>query len=198
AAGARTPGWLRGRGVPHGMPETWSAGMGWVDFAIVVVLVTTAILGFRRGLLRQIVELLGLVGGVFLALYLTGGLVENYAGPAASWRITPPVVFLCIVGVSMLVAQVAGRVASEIMQVTFFGWFDQVGGAVAGMAKGALWVSIVITVLLHLNLGRSVNDPLNQSALAQPLARLLPAAFDVVEAYAQDVRLREPFDSATR
>lgn len=170
--------------------------MSWVDLAVVGLLVLTATIGFRRGLLRQVVELVGLVFGVFLALYLTGGLVESYTGPASQWRVTPPVVFLAIVGLAMLVSQVAGRVASEIIQVTFFGWFDQAGGALAGAAKGALWVSILITVALHMQLGPSVAFQIEESALGPPFSKLLPAAFDVVESYAADVRLREPFNGA--
>ena len=170
--------------------------MDWVDLLIVGFMAVTAMVGFRRGLLRQVVELVGLVFGVFLALYLTGGLVETYTGPASSWRVTPPVVFLAIVGLSMLVAQVAGRVATEIIHVTFFGWFDQFGGALAGAARGALWLSILITVVLHMNIGPKVNAQVEGSTLGPPLAKLLPAAFDVVESYASDVRLREPFNAA--
>ena len=172
--------------------------MGWVDFAIILALVAAAIFGFRRGLLRQSVELAGMIAGVLLALYLTGGLVEHYAGPAAAWRITPPLVFLTIVGVAILVAQVVGRVAGEIMQVTFFGWFDRVGGALAGVAKGTLWLSIAITVLLHLDVSPRVSERVNQSKLAPPLAQLLPAAFQVVEAHTKNVDLRQPFHTATR
>ncbi|UCE03296.1 MAG: CvpA family protein [Candidatus Latescibacterota bacterium] len=172
--------------------------MGWVDLLIVVAMAAMAMIGFRRGLLRQLVELAGLIFGVFLALYLTGGVVENYTGPAAEWRITPPLVFIGIVGLAMLLAQVIGRIVSEILQVAIFGWFDQVGGALAGAAKGALWLSIVITVILHMDISRGVNDTVRNSTLAPPLAKLLPAAFEMVEAYARDVPLREPFRSATR
>ncbi len=172
--------------------------MGWVDLVVIAVLAVTSMVGFRRGLLRGVVELVGLTFGVFLALYLTGGFVETYTGPASQWRITPPLVFIGIVGIAMLIAQVAGRVASEIIQVTFFGWFDQFGGAMAGVAKGAMWLSIIITFVLHLNLGPNVTAQVEESTLGPPLAKLLPAAFDVVESYAADVRLRDPFDAATQ
>lgn len=172
--------------------------MLWVDIGIVVVLVFSTVVGFKRGLVRQIVELLGLIGGVFMGLYLTAGLVEDYGGPLRDFRMTPPLVFLAIVGLSLLVAQVVGRVANEIMQVTFFGWFDQVGGAAAGLLKGALWLSILITVALHLNMSGTLRRQLDESTLARPVAAILPAAFEVVRAYAADVPLREPFESAVR
>lgn len=172
--------------------------MDWVDYVILAGLAAAAGIGFRRGLLRQIVELAGLVFGVMLALYLTGGLVQDYAGPAAQWRVTPPLVFVTIVGVSLLVAQVVGRVASEVVQVTFFGWFDQIGGALAGLGKGAMWLSITMTMLLHLDLGPRVNETVTESRLGPPLVSLLPAAFDIVQGYAKDVHLRQPFQSATR
>lgn len=172
--------------------------MAWMDYGIVGVLVVAAVFGFRRGLLRQLVELAGLAFGILLALYLTGGLVQDYAGPAAHWRITPPLVFLVIVGVSMLVAQVIGKVAGEVVEVTFFGWFDQVGGALAGIGKGALWTSILITMVLHLNVSPGLSDTLTRSKLGPPLASLLPAAFDVVQSYAKGVELRAPFQAATR
>ncbi len=172
--------------------------MVWVDYVILAALLAAAVLGFRRGLLRQVVELAGLVFGVMLALSLTGGLVQDYAGAAAQWRVTPPLVFVTIVGVSMLVAQVVGRVASEVVQVTFFGWFDQVGGALAGLGKGALWLSITMTMLLHLDLNPQVNEKVTASRLGPPLVSILPAAFDIVQTYAKDVQLRQPFQSATR
>ena len=172
--------------------------MGWVDLGIVAALVGYGVLGFRRGLLRQALELAGLVVGVLLALYLTGGLVASYSGPLARYGITYPVVFLGIVGLTLLVAQVIGRVTREIMEVTFFGWIDQAGGAVAGVVKGALWLSIWITILLHLDLGRVVQDNLRRSSLADPLSRLLPAAFEIVKQYAHDAPLREPFHPEPR
>lgn len=167
--------------------------MGWVDIAIAAVLVGCAIFGYRRGLMNQVVELAGLVTGVWLALYLTGGLVTNYAKPLADYRVTYPVVFLAIVAVALLVSQVVGRITAEVMQVTFFGWFDQVGGALAGVVKGALWISICITIAIHMNLSRSVDDNLRKSSLAGPLSQLLPAAFDLVKSYSKDTPLQEPF-----
>ena len=167
--------------------------MGWVDIGIVAVLIGSAVLGFRRGFVRQAVELAGLIVGVLLALYLTGGLVNGYTGPLAHYRVTYPLVFLIIVGVTLLVAQAIGRVTGEIMEVTFFGRIDQVVGALAGMVKGALWLSICITILMHVDSGRVVHQNLRQSSLAGPLSRLLPAAFDLVKQYAHGAPLREPF-----
>jgi len=167
--------------------------MGWVDLGIVVVLIGSGVLGFRRGFVRQAVELLGLIGGILMALYLTGGLVRSYTGPLAQYWFTYPLVFLSIVGISLLVAQAVGRVTSEIMEVTLFGWFDQVGGAVAGVVKGALWLSIWITILLHAGVGHGVDQNLRRSSLASPLSRLLPAAFELVKQYAPERSTREPF-----
>ena len=172
--------------------------MLWVDLGIVVVLTLMAIVGFRRGLVRQIVELFGLVLGLFLGLYLTAGLVEDFGGPFRDYRLTQPVVFMLIVFLTIAVANVAGRVASEVVQVSFFGWFDQVGGALAGTVKGALWLSILITVILHMGLDPTVENHLEDSTLVEPIAGLLPAAFEVVQGYSQDTALRVPFDSAVR
>jgi uncharacterized membrane protein required for colicin V production len=172
--------------------------MGWIDIGIVAVLIGSGVLGFRRGFVRQALELIGLLVGVLLALYLTGGLVNSYAGPLAHYRLTYPAVFLAIVGVTLLVAQALGRVTSEIMEVTFFGWIDQVAGALAGVVKGALWLSICITILLHVDTGRVVHQNLRQSSLAGPLSRLLPAAFQLVKQYAHGAPLREPFHPEPR
>jgi uncharacterized membrane protein required for colicin V production len=167
--------------------------MGWVDIGIVAVLLGCAIFGFRRGFVNQSVELLGLITGVMLALYLTGGLVQNYVKPLAEYPITYPIVFLAIIGITLLVAQVVGRVAAEVMQVTFFGMFDQIAGAAAGLAKGMLWLSICITIAMHLGVGRHVDDQLRRSSLVGPLSRLLPAAFQMVKTYARDAPLQAPF-----
>jgi uncharacterized membrane protein required for colicin V production len=167
--------------------------MGWVDIGIVAVLIGCAVFGFRRGFVNQAVELAGLLGGVVLALYLTGGLVENYAQPLSTHAVTYPLVFLAIVGVALLVAQVVGRVASEVMQVTFFGMFDQIGGAAAGLVKGMLWMSIAITIATHLGFGGRVDDQMQRSNFAGPLSQLLPAAYDMVKTHARNAPLREPF-----
>jgi hypothetical protein len=112
--------------------------------------------------------------------------------------VTYPIVFLAIVAIAMLVAQVVGRVASEVMQVTFFGMFDQIGGAAAGLVKGMLWISIAITIVMHLGLDRHMESPLRQSNLVGPLSRLLPAAFTMVRSYAKDAPLSEPFHNAAQ
>jgi len=172
--------------------------MGWVDIGIVAVLLGSAIFGYRRGLMLQFVELIGLTAGVLLALYLTGGLVANYIKPLAAYRITYPLVFLGIIAVSLLVAQVIGRVAGGVAQVTFFGMFDQLGGAVAGLAKGVLWMGIVTTIAFHLNYSQEADTHLRQSTLAGPLSRILPAAFEVVKSYAKGTPLQAPFQGDQR
>jgi membrane protein required for colicin V production len=172
--------------------------MIWIDLGIVVVLTLMAILGYRRGLVRQIVELFGLILGLFLGLYLTAGLVDDFGGPFKNYRLTQPVVFMLIVGATIAVSAVAGRVASEVVTVSFFGWFDQLGGAIAGTVKGALWLSVLITVVMHVGLSPKVESHLTDATLVKPIAGLLPAAFDVVQAYAENTPLRVPFDSAVR
>jgi uncharacterized membrane protein required for colicin V production len=172
--------------------------MGWVDIGIVAVLIGSAIFGWRRGLVQQGVELAGLLCGLLAALYLTGGLVANYAKPLAAYRITYPIVFLAIVGIALLVAQVVGRVAGEVMEVTLFGMFDQIGGALAGLVKGMVWLSICITIALHLQVTSGVDDQIRRSSLAGPLSRILPAAFEVVKSYAREAPLKEPFRTDRR
>jgi hypothetical protein len=100
---------------------------------------------------------------------------------------------LVIIAVSLLVAQVIARVAHEVAHVNFFGMFDQIGGALAGLARGTLWLGIVITITFHLNYSQQVDSHLRQSNLAGPLSRILPAAFDVVKSYAKGTTLQAPF-----
>jgi len=167
--------------------------MGWLDIGILAVLAGSLFFGYRRGFVQQLVELTGLVAGVMLALYLTGALVTNYAKPLADYRVTYPVVFLLIVAVSLLVAQVVGRVAGEVAQITLFGPFDQLGGAIAGLGKGVLWLGITVSIVHHLDIGTRVDTELRKSSFAGPLSQIVPAAFDVLKTHAKDTKLSEPF-----
>jgi membrane protein required for colicin V production len=65
----------------------------------------------------------------------------------------------------LIVVNVLGIIIKYLLNVVFFGWLDRLGGAVFGVIKGALIVSIIFIVLTTF---LPKGDPLIKNSVLSP------------------------------
>lgn len=120
--------------------------MIWVDYLIIGIIALSALIGFARGLIREVLAL-----GIWIAAVLVGWLffreLADYLSP---WIATPSVrmimAFLAIVFGVLLLGALFGYVLTTLIEKTGLSGFDRLLGAIFGIARGGVLIALLIFV----------------------------------------------------
>lgn len=156
--------------------------MTWLDYAVVGVFAASLVVGAWRGLVREVLSILG-----WVIAFLAANLLAGPLGPAMPQAIPSPELRIAaayaavFVGALMATALV-GLLLSRIVKAAGLGAVDRLFGAVFGAARGLLIV-LAATLLAGLTSAPrqefwrdSASGPLLAQA-AQGLKPLLPQTF---------------------
>lgn len=149
----------------------------WILLGLVVA--ACAIDGFRHGVVRRFVELVGLVAVFVFASTLASALEPELVGRVglgarASFFLSWIVV---IVG-GLLLVRLAAALAQKAVRLSITGWIDRTGGVVLGLAFGALICSCILVVILALPVDKGVKREIRDQPVASALLHLAPAVYD--------------------
>ncbi len=162
--------------------------MHWLDIVIIVVIAISAFIGLRIGIIKAILSLAGLIVGVILAGSYYVPLSEQLAFiPQAN--VAKIVAFAIILIGVMIIASVLAWLLKKVASMMMLGWVNRVGGAVFGLALGAIFCSALLAIWVKF-LG--IAGAIAESGLATILLdripvvlALLPDEFDVVRSFFQ-------------
>lgn len=153
--------------------------MTWLDYAVVGVFAVSLVVGAWRGLVREVVSILGWIIAFLAANLLAGplGSVMPQAIPSPELRIAAA--YVAVFAGSLMATALVGLILSKIMKAAGLGGLDRMLGAIFGIARGLL---IVLAAALLAGLTSaprqafwrdSATGPLLMQA-AQALKPLLP------------------------
>lgn len=158
--------------------------MNWIDFIIIALLAFGLIQGFIDGLIIEIAELVGLVAGIWGAIHFSGwtaGLLEGWFDMQASWTgiVAFAITFLAIVIAIYLI----GKMIDSLMKAISLGFVVKALGAVFGVFKTALILSVIFVFLNTIDQKRHFlpSATIDNSFLYNPIADLVPSIFPLVE-----------------
>ena len=120
--------------------------MNWLDIAIIIILGVLTLLGLKRGLIKSLVPLVGML----LAIFLAGRFYTSLAGRLTfidSEGLAKIVAFAIIVIAVFVVVFILGSMLRAIMQMVLLGWVDRLGGAIFGLAIGWVICSVIVALL---------------------------------------------------
>jgi membrane protein required for colicin V production len=154
----------------------------WLDYAVAGVLLFCVLWGIWRGLVREVVSVLG-----WVIAFLAGNLFAGPLGQALPSEIPTPelrlaVAFVAIIVLSLVVTTLLGLLLSKMVKAVGLESLDRTLGAFFGMAKGVL---ILVAVALLAGLTNAPRQGYWRDSIAgAPLARtalafkpLLPPTF---------------------
>lgn len=158
-------------------------GMSYIDLVLAVPLLWGLVRGYMKGFIISISGLVALVLGVYGAILLSdrvGVYLNEEHGLEGPFMpvIAFSLVFLAIVvGVYFL-----GRVLERVIKLAALGLVNKLAGAVFGLAKAVLIVSVIILVLEKIDQYFSFlpQDEINESLLYQPVADITQEYFPKV------------------
>lgn len=112
--------------------------MNWLDIVLLVVLAMAAVGGLSIGIIRAALYLAGLVLGVVLAghYYLPfSQLLDSFLQPEVAKVLAFAIILIAVMVAAAFLAIFLRRGVSAIK----LGWADRLGGAVFGLALGAMF-----------------------------------------------------------
>jgi len=150
--------------------------MTWLDYAVPGVFAVSLVLGAWRGLVREVVSMLGWVIAFLAANLLAGplGPVMPQAIPTPELRVAAAYVAVFIA--SLILTSLAGLLLSKVIKAVGLGGVDRLLGAAFGAARGVL---ILLAAALLAGLTSAPKqawwrDSVSGPALVQASAMLKP------------------------
>ena len=153
------------------------------DLVILIVIFAFVIRGFLKGLIIELASLLALILGVWGALKFsgyTGTKLTEFFELSTQWLgvIAFAVTFILIVIAVHFIAIITNKLFSAIA----LGWLVKILGAVFGLLKALIIVSVVLVFLNTVNERAEFLPPekVEDSMLYKPVAKIAPAIFPFI------------------
>lgn len=118
--------------------------MNWLDIVIILLLISAVWEGWKRGVITQVLGLVAVVAGIFLAWkYGTSiGVWLGLEGTAAAVA-----GFVAVLIAAIVVVVLIGRFTRGLFRIVGLGVFDNLLGVVFSMLKMVVFVGLVMLVI---------------------------------------------------
>jgi membrane protein required for colicin V production len=126
----------------------WPA-LGWIDIAMLAVIVLSALAGAVRGLTFEILSLLGWVAAWFAGLWLGPVLAPHLPIGMPGSPLNVVAAFAAAFLVVLILSGLAARAVSALVGKTLLRPLDRLLGAVFGILRGVLVLLAVAIVVLY-------------------------------------------------
>ena len=122
--------------------------MSWVDWAIVIVLIASALGGLAQGFFRTACSLIGLIFGLSLAAWNYGSVAGLFIGLVRVEAIANAIGFFLIALVVMAIANLVGNALGRAFDWLGLGCLDKIGGGILGFFQGMVLVTLALLVVV--------------------------------------------------
>jgi len=150
--------------------------MFWIDIVVLVLLALAVFLGFRKGLVQEVVGLAALAAAFVAAVLFHKTAAAWLRGliPAVPQNMAPTAAFIACFLAVFLAITIAGWLLSKIIKATPLDLADKLGGMAVGLIKGALVLSIILLLLAMIPLPKEVADRMDRSAAIRSMRKVAP------------------------
>lgn len=140
--------------------------MTWLDYAVIGVFAASLVLGAWRGLVREVLSILG-----WVIAFLAANLFAGPLGPAMPQAIPSPelrvaAAYLAVFVGSLVATSLVALLLSKIVKAVGLGGADRLLGALFGAARGLL---IVVAAALLAGLTGAPRQPFWRDSASGPL-----------------------------
>jgi membrane protein required for colicin V production len=126
--------------------------LNYIDYVILVILALFLIQGYRKGIIIGLATIAALVLGIYIAVhfsnYLDATLMEHLK-PSRKWLpfLSFAITFILVVIAVMIVA----KLTEKLVDLVGMGFFNHLGGALLGLVKGVILVSILVFIFTSID-----------------------------------------------
>ncbi len=150
--------------------------MNVLDIVIAAILVIAGIMGYRKGVIRQVCGIGGLILGIWLG-YRFSTLLAGWFGMNAEYASL--LCFIIILIAAIIVLYLVGLLFSKVFRMTGFGLIDNLGGLALGVVKTGLLLSLLLGLFTGYNDRAKLIAPevFDESALYEPMQKAAGIVF---------------------
>jgi membrane protein required for colicin V production len=163
--------------------------MNYIDIILGVLLILSAIGGFKKGLIVELASLAALILGIWGAIkfsYITSEfLVENFDW---QWDHLNIVSFIITFIVIVILVHIVGNVVNKLVETVMLGFVNKLAGLVFGILRAALFLSIVLVVFDKIDEDMKIlsEKTKSESRMYVPIRNLAPAIFPFLDFWDDD------------
>ena len=119
-----------------------------VDVLIALVVATYAVRGYSRGLLNEVLSLVGLLGGLAAAFRWTPDAVARFGEAIPGSGMTDTgIAFLAVFGIAGMALRILARAVERMSTPIGASPLNRLGGAVFGVCKGGVVLGCAVLIL---------------------------------------------------
>src|SRR5690554_141108 len=165
--------------------------MNTLDTVLGLILVTSFLFGLKKGFLKAILSLLGIVVAVYAALFFSG-IVEDFLSSQFSWsedllRLSS---FLLTFVVVLIAFSLLGRITTQRVNFMMLGWMNKLLGGLFIMVRYACLVSVVLMFVKASEYYSVLSEEDREaSILYAPVASLAPAILPEIQKSVTEIDL---------
>lgn len=131
------------------------SAVGWVDWMFLGILVLSLIVGLMRGLVLEILSLLGWLAAYLAAQWLTPTLAPHVPIGKAGSPLNHAVAFACTFIAALIVWGLLARLVRLLIRATPLSPIDRVLGATFGVARAVVVMLAITTVVMLTSLAKT-------------------------------------------
>lgn len=158
--------------------------MNYIDIILGLLLVFSAIGGFKKGLIAELASLAALILGVWGAIEFSDitaeFLMENLNLQTKHLNIISFVVTFVVI---VILVHVVGNVVNKLVDTVMLGFVNRLAGLVFGILKSALILSIILVVFDKIDEDIEIlsNRAKAESRLYEPIRSFAPSIFPFLD-----------------
>ncbi|MEZ5198965.1 MAG: CvpA family protein [Bacteroidales bacterium] len=156
--------------------------MNYIDIILIIPIIWFAYQGFRHGLIIELASLVALILGIYAAMYFShyaGNFLTNSLGIETEYL--PVISFILTFVVVVILVYVVGKILEKLINMVALGFLNKMAGAVFGMLKATVLLSIIILILNHFNDNLISKEKQEGSYLYAPVAGIAPLLWKNLE-----------------
>lgn len=165
-----------------------------IDIIILVLLLAGAVMGFRKGFIKQLAALAGLFVGLLAAKALYSVVGEKLIGTVTSNPTFAHILaFVLIWIVVPIVFTMVASLLTKALEIIYLGWINRLLGAALGAVKWLIFISIAICAIEYIDSDNKIIEKKTKetSALYYPVRDLAGMFMPAVQDFAEDILNKE-------
>jgi membrane protein required for colicin V production len=158
--------------------------MNYIDIILLILLILSAINGFRKGFIEELAGLAALILGIWAALQFSG-LVAGFIAGTFNYqsKYLPVIAFAVTFIIVLILVNIIGGITSKVIKSVQLGFLNQLAGFVFGVVKGALVLSVFLVIFNKLD--RDVHlisrEAKANSRMFEPVKNFAPSIFPFLD-----------------
>lgn len=141
--------------------------MGILDISVISIIVLFVFLGLTKGFIKQVTSIASWIIAFVVPLLFTNEVVKIVIEEEKQGEIySSAIVFACLFIITFIIVRIIGKIVSKSMEKVGIGFFDSLLGAIWGLAKALIIISLIFLLFKWL-----VNAPFIGESLQNFLAK---------------------------